>query len=91
MNFNRRQFIATTAMASGLAFCPTELVFPIDKIKRLSKPKVRIGMNAYSFNDPLLAKTMSIKDLLDYCANNDIEAVDLTGYYFLSYPVVPFR
>jgi sugar phosphate isomerase/epimerase len=89
MSFNRRQFITTAAMASGLAFCPTELIYPIDKIKRLSKPKVIVGMNAYSFNDPLLAKSMSIRDLLEYCANNDIAAVDLTGYYFLSYPVVP--
>jgi sugar phosphate isomerase/epimerase len=88
-HLNRRQFIATSAMASGMAFCPTELVFPIDKIKRLSKPKVRVGLNAYSFNDPLIAKTMTISDMIEFCANLGLEAVDLTGYYFLSYPVVP--
>jgi sugar phosphate isomerase/epimerase len=88
-HLNRRQFIATSAMASGMAFCPTELVFPIDKIKRLSKPKVRVGLNAYSFNDPLIAKTMTIWDMIEFCANLGLEAVDLTGYYFLSYPVVP--
>jgi sugar phosphate isomerase/epimerase len=88
-HLNRRQFIATSAMASGMAFCPTELVFPIDKLKRLSKPKVRVGLNAYSFNDPLIAKTMTISDMIEFCANLGLEAVDLTGYYFLSYPVVP--
>jgi sugar phosphate isomerase/epimerase len=88
-HLNRRQFIATSAMASGMAFCPSELLFPMDKIKRLSKPKVRIGLNAYSFNDPLIAKTMTIGDMFEFCANLGIEGVDLTGYYFLSYPVVP--
>jgi sugar phosphate isomerase/epimerase len=76
-------------MASGLAFCPTEMLFPIDKIKRLTKPKVRVGLNAYSFNDPLLARTISIPEMFEFCANLGFEAVDLTGYYFLSYPVVP--
>ena len=89
MNFNRRQFITSAALASGLAFCPTELIYPMDKIKRLSKPKVRIGLNAYSFNDPLKARAMTIEDMFVFCANLGIEAVDLTGYYFLSYPVVP--
>jgi len=88
MNWNRRQFLSSTALASGLAFCP-ELVFPIDKITRISKPKVTVGMNAYSFNSPLIARTMNYDDLLVYCANNGIEAVDLTGYYFPSYPIVP--
>lgn len=89
MNLNRRQFISSAALASGLAFCPTELIFPIDKITRLSKPKVIVGMNAYSFNSPLIARTMNYDDLLVYCASNGIEAVDLTGYYFPSYPIVP--
>lgn len=86
---NRRKFITSVSMASGLALCPTEFVFPMDKIKRLSKPKVRVGINAYSFNDQLLAKTMSIDEMFEFCANLGVEAVDLTGYYFLSYPVVP--
>jgi len=88
-HLNRRQFITTAAMASGVAFCPAVSAFPIDKIKRLSKPKIRVGLNAYSFNDPLIAKTMTIGDMLEFSANLGIEAVDLTGYYFLSYPVVP--
>jgi len=89
MNVNRRQFITSAAMASGLAFCPTEFAFPIDKITRLSKPKVVVGMNAYSLNAPLIARAMTYEDLLVYCAANGIDAVDLTGYYFLSYPIVP--
>jgi sugar phosphate isomerase/epimerase len=89
MNFNRRQFLTSAAMASGFALCPVEFAFPIDKITRLSKPKVIIGLNAYSFNALLIARTMNYDDLLVYCANNGIEAVDLTGYYFLSYPIVP--
>jgi len=88
-HLNRRQFISSATLASGLAFCPTELLFPMDKIKRLSKPKIRVGLNAYSFNDPLLAKTITIDEMIEFCAQLGLEAVDLTGYYFLSYPVVP--
>ena len=88
-HLNRREFIISASIVSGLAFCPTELLFPMDKIKRLTKPKIRIGLNAYSFNDTLLASTISIEEMFEFCANLGIEAVDLTGYYFLSYPIVP--
>lgn len=51
--------------------------------------KLKISLNAYSFNIPLRAGTMSIDDMLDFCSNTIIEAVDLTGYYFPGYPAVP--
>ena len=43
----------------------------------------------YSFNRPLTAGTMKLDDLIDYCADHDIDGVDLTGYYFPGYPAVP--
>ncbi len=61
-----------------------------DGVKRLVPgTRVRVGLNAYSFNRPLLAGTMSIPDVLAYCAKNGIDGVDLTGYYFRGYPNVP--
>ena len=51
--------------------------------------RIRVGLNAFSFNKPLLAGEMSLDDVIDYCATNNIDGVDLTGYYFPGYPNVP--
>ena len=51
--------------------------------------KLRISLNAYSFNDPLLNGEMSLEELLEYCANLGFDAVDITAYYFPGYPEVP--
>ena len=51
--------------------------------------KLKTSLNAYSFNDPLVAKTMNLDDLLDFCAAQNFDGVDLTGYYFPGYPKVP--
>jgi sugar phosphate isomerase/epimerase len=59
------------------------------------KSYIKLALNAYSFNDVLLAKgtpekpAFTLFDLLDWCAVQNIEAVDVTGYYFPSYPEVP--
>ena len=59
-------------------------------VKRLVPgTRIRIGLNAYSFNRPLMAGTMTIPDVLTYCAKQQIDGVDLTGYYFKGYPNVP--
>ncbi|HPT32049.1 MAG TPA: sugar phosphate isomerase/epimerase family protein [Prolixibacteraceae bacterium] len=57
---------------------------------------VTFGLNAYSFNDLLTAKSsrdnqplFTFFNLLDWCACQNIKAVDLTGYYFPGYPEVP--
>lgn len=50
---------------------------------------LKISLNAYSFDKPLRQGSMSISDLLDYCARVGFDGVDLTGYYFPGYPGVP--
>lgn len=50
---------------------------------------LKISLNAFSFNDLLLAKKITIDDVLDFCARLGIEGVDLTGYYFPGYPEAP--
>jgi sugar phosphate isomerase/epimerase len=50
---------------------------------------LKISLNAFSFDKPLQQGSMSISDLLDYCARIGFDGVDLTGYYFPGYPVVP--
>jgi len=51
--------------------------------------KLKISLNAFSFDKPLHAGTMTISDLLDYCARIGFDGVDLTGYYFPGYPAIP--
>jgi sugar phosphate isomerase/epimerase len=80
----RRDFVKslllTPALISG------EIINQEDKSKH---SKLKTSLNAYSFNDPLMAKTMNLDDLLDFCAAQNFDGVDLTGYYFPGYPKVP--
>jgi sugar phosphate isomerase/epimerase len=60
-----------------------------DTIARRAGVKLKLGLNAYSFNGPLLAGTMTLADAVDFCAKNGVDALDATGYYFPGYPRVP--
>ncbi|MEO5564648.1 MAG: sugar phosphate isomerase/epimerase family protein [Chitinophagaceae bacterium] len=51
--------------------------------------RLKISLNAYSFNAPLTDGSMTIHDMLDFCATAGFDAVDITGYYFKGYPQVP--
>lgn len=64
----------------------------IEKIQ----PHIKLALNAFSFNDLLVGKgqkdnkpALTLLDLLDWCALQNIEAIDVTGYYFPGYPEVP--
>ena len=95
--FNRRDFIkssfllplcAATAIEPGGASAQTP-------IKRVGGPKLKISLNAYSFSKALndynkgRGPGMTLFDLLEFCAKNNFEAVDPTGYFFPGYPAVP--
>ena len=54
-----------------------------------SKAPLKLSLNAYSFNKELLNGSMSIDDMLEFCAAQGLKAVDITGYYFKGYPRVP--
>jgi sugar phosphate isomerase/epimerase len=80
----RRGFLSMTAAAAGTGAARAA------GVRRLTPgTRIRIGLNAYSFNKPLMAGTMTIPDVLSYCARNQIDGVDLTGYYFRGYPTPP--
>ena len=51
--------------------------------------RLKTSLNAFSFNDPLLAGTMSLEELLQTSAEIGFSAVDITAYYFPGYPAVP--
>ncbi|MBW8885825.1 MAG: sugar phosphate isomerase/epimerase, partial [Planctomycetia bacterium] len=64
-------------------------------IPRTGGPWLKTSLNAYSFSKPLndAAKMrgpgMSLFQLLDYCAEQNFDALDPTGYFFPGYPKVP--
>lgn len=83
----RRRDLLLLAAAAPLAGTP---LLANGGVKRLTPgTRIRVGLNAYSFNKPLMAGTMSIPDVLNYCAKQQIDGVDLTGYYFKGYPNAP--
>jgi sugar phosphate isomerase/epimerase len=79
---HRRAFL-TTSLTAALASAQQR------RVPRESGTHYRIGLNAYSFNAPLRAGTMTLEDVVRYCAQHGIDAVDPTGYYFPGYPKVP--
>ena len=64
--------------------------FPLKGKSQQELPtKLKTSLNAYSFNGPLMKGDMSLDELLEYCAANQFDAVDITAYYFPGYPEVP--
>lgn len=55
----------------------------------LLKHKFKFSLNVYSFNQPLRDSKIDLFDVLDFCAEQNFDAIDPTGYYFPKYPGVP--
>jgi sugar phosphate isomerase/epimerase len=64
-------------------------------IQREGGAYIKTSLNAYSFskllNDKIKGRGngMSLFDLMDFAAENNFDAVDITGYFFPEYPKVP--
>ena len=84
--FNRRQFLTTSCMLSAL---PAWWLRAQDEKDEGRRSKIKFSLNAYSFNRPLRDGTMTIHDLLEFCFQCNLDALDLTAYYFPGYPAVP--
>lgn len=85
----RRNFLSgTLAAVSALAFSPVAPA-ATGEVKRRAGTRLKIGLNSYSFNQPLLAGKMTLADVVDYCAAHGIDGMDPTGYYFPGYPKAP--
>jgi sugar phosphate isomerase/epimerase len=98
---NRRDFIhragllplgAAVGAGVGGAAAPALAQVPI---KRAGGAKLKLSLNAYSFskslNDHLKGqgKGVTLLELLDYCAEQNFDAIDPTGYFFPGYPKAP--
>jgi sugar phosphate isomerase/epimerase len=88
-HLHRRKFLSSMIGIPVVASTGMVLDFEsAKKIPEISKG-LKTSLNAFSFNAPLLDGTMTIGDMLDFCAAAGFEAVDITGYYFKGYPQPP--
>lgn len=95
---SRREFLkraALLASTTALAFPTMDVEAAMVPISRTGGPFLRPSLNAFSFLELLNAnmkdasKGIDLFGICDYCAKHDIEAVDLTGYFFPGYPKAP--
>jgi sugar phosphate isomerase/epimerase len=88
---NRRSFFkrgAQVAAASALAVRPGA-AWAQGKVARTGGVKLKLALNAYSFDRLLRSGEMTLEDLVVYCAQSGFDALDATAYYFPGYPKVP--
>lgn len=83
MRMTRRNYVLALGAAAAAGVANSQVR------RGAAGTKVRLGLNAYSFNKPLMAGKMTLFDVIDYCAEQGIEGADLTGYYFPGYPNAP--
>jgi len=94
---SRRTFLKQAALlplvAAGLPLVTaTAAVTPI---KRVGGSHLKTSLNAYSFLELLNAnlkdpsKGVDLFQVCDYCAQQNFDAVDVTGYFFPGYPNAP--
>jgi len=85
---NSRRLWVKTLLATPLVSLSGTVVSPAKSILKSELP-LRLSLNAYSFNKPLRDGEMLLDDLLNFTADHYIPALDLTAYYFPTYPEVP--
>ncbi len=82
----RSGLIAMTIMA---LFAINGFSQPANQGSLGEKSRVKLGLNFYSFNSPLQSGGLNVFEVIEYAASIDMECVDITGYYFPAYPLVP--
>ena len=88
MPVNRRSFVRSCFVLSGLPLSRgLAIPAPISKVEISNRFK--ISLNSYSFNAPLRAGTTDLFQVIQFCATEGFEGVDLTAYYFPGYPEIP--
>ena len=86
---DRREFFAKATAIAGAGMASALMAQPSARVIRNSGVKLKLSLNAYSFNKPLRAGEMTLSDVVDYCANLGFDGLDATGYYFPGYPDAP--
>lgn len=85
----RRAFLTSSMIMATSAIWAPRAAAAAGEIKRRSGVRLKLALNSYSFNRPLMDHKMTLEDVIDFCAAHDIDGLDATGYYFPGYPKVP--
>lgn len=88
-SIERRAFLTSSIGAAAAVCAAPPAALAAGEVKRHKGVRLRLALNSYSFNRPLMAHEMTLEDVIDYCAANNIDGLDATGYYFPGYPKVP--
>ena len=75
-------FVAAAAISAPANAAPTG-------VARESGVKLKLGLNAYSFDKLLRDGSLTLADAVHFCALQRVDALDATAYYFPGYPTVP--
>ena len=78
-------FVSVATMGASLSKAQN----PRYRITRDPGVRIKIALNAYSFDEQLRSGLTSLEELVDFCAAKGLDALDATGYYFSGYPKVP--
>jgi sugar phosphate isomerase/epimerase len=81
---DRRRFLA-----GSMGLLAASAALADEHVVREPGVKLKLGLNGYSFDKPLRAGTMTLADAVRFCAQQGVDALDPTGYYFPGYPEVP--
>lgn len=90
----RRKFLRTLVTApafasAGLFPGSADAKDPARGLAADKKPSLKLSLNAFSFNKQLLDGSMTIDNMMEFCAEKGLIAVDITAYYIPGYPKVP--
>ncbi|MEY2412713.1 MAG: hypothetical protein QOD84_1319 [Acidobacteriaceae bacterium] len=72
-----------------MATIPASAFAEPEIVHREAGVKLKLGLNAYSFNKQLREGSMTLMDSVHFCAKQGVDALDTTGYYFPGYPNAP--
>lgn len=89
MDNKRRNIIRSLALAPFIL--GSRNLLASSKFEATPKRRIQYSINAYSFNALLRSGDMTFFDMMDFAADIGLNAVDLTGYYFSSYPKAPVK
>ena len=84
MTTTRRKLLQTIPTALAAACLPSA-ASAIPVVTRSGKPRLRLGLAAYSLRDHLTGKlqpAMTLHDFIERAAAWEVDAVELTSYYF---------
>lgn len=84
---NRRHFLKSTSLSlASLSLWGGASASAVEALKRPGQPRLQLSLAAYSFRDTFKAKnpakTFTLLDFVDYCADHKLAGAEITSYYF---------